>query len=136
MVNKKKENSCEIGEEEKCQTCREHLNECLICNPGYFIPDDEEKIKYECQKCPVGNCSFCNGTKLLNICHSCKYSLEPLYRDGKIVSCDYTCITGEEEKCATCLKENICSSCNEGYMLIKGKCIFYYYSFRATYYID
>ena len=131
--NKKEKTSCIIGEEEKCKSCKEDSNECLTCNPGYFIPDDEEKIKYECQKCPVANCSFCQGTKLSNTCHSCKYYLEPLIRNGKIISCDYTCETGEKEKCAICSKENICSSCNDGYILFKGKCLLDY-SFRATYY--
>ncbi len=97
-LNKKKKSSCVIGEEEKCKTCKKDSNECLSCNPGYFIPDDEEKIKYECQKCSIENCNFCNGTKLSNICHSCKYYLEPLIRNEKIVSCDYTCETGEKEK--------------------------------------
>jgi len=134
-LNKKTKSSCVIGEEEKCKTCKEPNNECLTCNPGYFIPDDEEKIKYECQKCPVANCSFCNGTKLSNICYSCKYYLEPLIRNDKIISCDYTCETDEKEKCATYSKENICSSCNDGYILFKGKC-FLDYSFRATYFTD
>ena len=107
----------------------------MTCNPGYFIPDDEDKIKYECQKCPVANCSFCNGTRLSNTCHSCKYYLEPLIRNDKIVSCDYTCVTGEKEKCATCSKENICSSCNDDYALLEGKCLLEY-SFSATYYTE
>ena len=133
-MNKKK-TPCIIGEEEKCKTCKEDSNECLTCNPGYFIPDDEEKLKYECQKCSVPNCSLCNGTKLSNTCYSCKYYLEPLIRNDKIISCDYTCETGEKEKCFTCSKENICSSCNDDYILVNGKCIFAY-SFRATYYTD
>jgi len=130
--NKTTKISCAIGEEEKCKTCKEASNECLACNPGYFIPEDEEKIKYKCQKCPVANCSFCNGTKLSNMCYSCKYYLEPLIRKDKIISCDYTCETGEKEKCAACSEENICSSCNDDYTLFKGKC-FLDYSFRATY---
>ena len=134
-INEKNKNSCDIGEEEKCKTCKEDINECLTCNPGYFIPDDEDKIKYECQKCPVANCSFCNGTRLSNTCHSCKYYLEPLIRNDKIVSCDYTCVTGEKEKCATCSKENICSSCNDDYALLEGKCLLEY-SFSATYYTE
>jgi len=101
-INKKNKNSCDIGEEEKCKTCKEDINECLTCNPGYFIPDDEDKIKYECQKCSVENCNICKGTKLSNTCHSCKYYLEPLIKNDKITSCDYTCVTGEKEKCATC----------------------------------
>ena len=130
-----KKTSCVIGEEEKCQTCKENSKECFTCNPGYFIPDDEEKIKYECQKCSVANCSSCNGTKLENICSSCKYYLEPFYKNEKIVSCDYTCETGGKEKCETCSKENICSSCNKDYILSEGKCS-YNYSFTATYYTD
>ena len=41
----------------------------------------------------------------------------------KIISCDYTCETGEKEKCATCSKENICSSCNDDYMLFNASLI-------------
>ena len=108
----------------------------LGTNDLQFVYDiDEETIKYECQKCSIGNCSFCQGTKLSNTCYSCKNYLEPLIRNEKIVSCDYTCKTGEKEKCATCSKENICSSCNDDFMLFKGKC-FLDYSFRATYYTD
>ena len=84
-INKKNKNSCDIGEEEKCKTCKEDINECLTCNPGYFIPDDEDKIKYECQKCSVKYCHFCNGTKLSNICYTCKYYLEPLIKMIKLL---------------------------------------------------
>ena len=56
-LNKEK-SSCIIGEEEKCRTCKEDINECLTCNPGYFIPDDEEKIKNECQNCPMQIVAF------------------------------------------------------------------------------
>ena len=41
------------------------------------------------------------------------------------------CNIGKNELCLTCEKEN-CGSCNSGYKLKCGKCIFIY-SFKATY---
>ena len=42
-----------------------------------------------------------------------------------------TCDKGENEKCLTC-KGDLCGSCNIGYKLKEGKCVFTY-SFKATY---
>ena len=42
-----------------------------------------------------------------------------------------TCDKGENEKCLTCEGDH-CGSCNIGYKLKEGKCVFTY-SFKATY---
>ena len=47
----------------------------LICDKGYFLPEDDPS---QCIKCSVEKCIECHGTKLSDICTSCKlgYLLE------------------------------------------------------------
>ena len=33
---------CETGTEEKCLSCNYNLEQCSECNPGYFIPENDE----------------------------------------------------------------------------------------------
>ena len=42
-----------------------------ICIEGYFIPEGQEKIKENCQKCSLDNCKICKGTNTSNYCFSC-----------------------------------------------------------------
>ena len=58
-----------------------------------------------------------------NECSLCGGNLEAIYSNNKIIKCNNTCETGEEEKCLTCYREkNECKSCNIGYKLVNGKC--------------
>ena len=92
-----------------------------ICGDGYFIPDDDETLK-DCQKCSLEGCQKCNGTYEKNDCYSCG-SLQSIYNNNKIIKCENTCETGDEEKCLTCDNNKAeCQSCNIGYQLVKGKC--------------
>ena len=91
------------------------------CNPGYFIPLDDETLE-DCQKCSLDKCIKCNGTYENNECISCG-DLENIYENGKIIECKNTCETGPGEKCLTCYEDKIaCKSCNTGYKLVDGKC--------------
>ena len=91
------------------------------CNPGYFIPLDDETLE-DCQKCSLDKCIKCNGTYDNNDCISCG-DLENIYENGKIIECKNTCETGPGEKCLTCYEDKIaCKSCNTGYKLVNRKC--------------
>ena len=104
----------------------------IECQPGYYLPEDDTNQKI-CQKCSVENCNKCHGTKLSNVCTTCNQFLTPIYENGKIILCKYTCETGDDEMCKTCDKtRNECSSCNLGYKLLNGKCVVNY-SFKAIY---
>ena len=62
----------------------------IICESGYFLPEDDPK---ECVKCSTENCEECHGTKNNNTCSRClpdcmiynnsicnkEYSLEAIY---------------------------------------------------------
>ena len=109
------EAKCTIGSEEKCKSCNnneEHLDQCETCNPGYYLPIDDE-FKQECRRCDIENCKICNGTIDSNICYECNDDFNPIYEEDKIKSCQ----------------------CNPGYKLIDGKCEINY-SFKATYYFE
>ena len=94
-----------------------------ICDSGYFIPNDDLTFE-DCQKCSIVGCIKCNGTYENNECTNCG-NLTAIYdkNSNKIVSCNKTCETGEEEKCLECLEDKIeCKNCNIGYKLVEGKC--------------
>ena len=42
--------------------------EKIICEPGYYLPEDDES---ECLKCSLDKCKICSGTKSNNICSEC-----------------------------------------------------------------
>ena len=90
------------------------------CDKGYYIPDDDKSLQ-DCQKCSLEGCQKCNGTYKNNECSSCG-NLKSIYYNNKIIKCNYTCETGDEEKCLTCDKDkDECISCNTGYKLVNGK---------------
>lgn len=82
--------------------------------------------KTKCSKCPNENWKICDIFS--NNCIKCKnnYRANIDIKSGLIKSCDLLCDLGEGDKCLTCEmkkgKESLCSSCNEGYKLINGKC--------------
>ena len=94
-----------------------------ICDSGYFIPDDDLTFE-DCRQCSINGCIKCNGTYENNECTNCG-NLTSIYdkNSNKIISCNKTCETGEEEKCLECSENKIeCKSCNIGYKLVEGKC--------------
>ena len=109
--------TCEIGENEKCRKCDntelEITKNCLICNEGYYLPDDSQN-KTICNPCEFG-CVDCYGNISEPICRSCKEEFKLI--DGE---CIKNCKLGLGELCHTCNYDNNnqdCSSCNEGYYL-------------------
>ena len=120
--------NCTIGENEKCLSCKTisgNDKECLECNEGYYLPINLQD-KTKCSKCPNENWKICDIFS--NNCIKCKnnYRANIDIYSGLIKSCDLLCDLGEGDKCLTCEmkkgKESLCSSCNEGYKLINGKC--------------
>ena len=120
------EELCSLGENEKCASCRTEIGrkkECLTCNEGYFINENEGSIKekYTCKKCDLDECLQCSEIKNKKVCLKCKEGFE--LKDG---SCfEETCSTGENEKCASCRTEagrkKECLTCNEGYFIYEDE---------------
>ena len=85
-----KEEKCEIGENEKCSSCRTdigHKKECLTCNEGYFIPDNSNSEI--CSKCSIENCKTCTvSPNNEEICLECKSTFtEKKNKNGTIDKC-------------------------------------------------
>ena len=65
------EETCEIGENEKCASCREEdgrKKECNLCNEGYY---NSEENPYICKKCSIENCKKCIFKFGKEICLEC-----------------------------------------------------------------
>ena len=118
---------CQIGDINKCRECDYGENECIECNPGYYIPSDDEK-KLECKQCSLNNCQFCHGTTDSNICDLCDDNYSPQTENNIIKTCviQVNCEIGSENKCASCsdTDRSKCGSCNLNYELNdNGECI-------------
>lgn len=130
---------CDLGENEKCSSCKNILgkeDECFDCNDGYYLPSNIlDKIK--CSKCPIEGCKRCDN--ISGKCQECKYNYEPITDEsnGIIINCNLQCKIGMGNKCLSCQtekgKEHQCSSCNIGYKLINGQCKEIENSFVAIY---
>ena len=83
-------NYCEIGKLDKCAKCSDEpgkINQCEICNKGYYLPENEDYNKTQCEKCQIKGCSVCSGNLINNICIKCESNLTAIYENGKIISC-------------------------------------------------
>ena len=118
---------CTTGTEELCKTCDEENEECLACNPGYYLPLDADD-KTKCKKCTdiVTNCNECHGNLYSVTCDNF------LTQNTKS-----TCNLNNEEKrefCRSVCKgeddENICNE-DLGYEMVDGECKLMY-SYRAV----
>ena len=114
------ESLCITGPDNFCKTCNIETNQCQTCNPGYYLPSDEENRKM-CKKCSDINdkCEECYGTKNSVKCLSCKNGYIPSYNNkNEILECNLPCTTGPDYSCKTCdMEKNQCNSCNDGYYL-------------------
>ena len=66
--------SCNKGENEKCRSCSENnetLLNCLTCNVGYYLPNENIYTLTKCRKCK-DNCNECEGDYYYNYCTKCK----------------------------------------------------------------
>ena len=125
------EKGCTTGTNEKCLTCDTNLNICSSCNDGYYLPTDATD-KSVCSKCPINNCKICSGASSSNTCTECFDGFPASLSNGVIHSCG-GCVIGEGDKCLTCDETTYkCTSCNDGYELIDGKCVINY-SIKATF---
>ena len=78
---------CEIGENNKCLKCNEEpgrINQCSLCNNGYYLP---ELNKTQCEKCLLDGCMTCSGNLIENKCTKCENNLSAIYKNGTIISC-------------------------------------------------
>ena len=127
---------CDIGENEKCFSCQTEegsKNNCLSCNDGYYLSENDND-KTKCKKFQIEGCKSCD--KYQGICDQCKKFYEPVINNGSIIEYKLICDFGEKNKCKTCNLENKnkCGSCNIGYKLMKnGTCIKLENSFTAIY---
>ena len=74
---------CEVGNNEKCITCNIEegkINECLECNPGFYLPKEN---KTQCKKCSLENCEICNN----DICTKCFDNFLTKFEAEDIISC-------------------------------------------------
>ena len=79
--------NCEIGENNKCLKCNEEpgkINQCSLCNNGFYLP---EYNKTQCEKCLLNGCMTCSGNSIENICIKCENNLSAIYENGTIISC-------------------------------------------------
>ena len=113
----KQEESCILGEGEKCKSCKKEKgmnNQCSECNEGYYLPIDKSQ-NLKCESCSkLENCISCNGTLNFPICNKCKTGFKLISNKCEKKSC----IIGSNEKCMSCKNgTEECLSCNEGYFL-------------------
>ncbi|EAR93516.2 transmembrane protein, putative (macronuclear) [Tetrahymena thermophila SB210] len=111
----------------KCDTCKtnDYLfdNNCSSQKPvkGAFCDDNTKK----CEKCSDQNCETCSSDK--NVCTKCNSSFPYIYQnkcysskpantscDSNNVCTDTTCPLN----CKTCDSKNICTQCNDPYLLL------------------
>jgi hypothetical protein len=86
---------CEIGTDNKCATCNDKpgkINQCLECNEGYYLPEDDMYNKTQCEKCSIDGCISCSGNGTFNKCLNCSAGLYPKFGNGEIISCDESSI--------------------------------------------
>ena len=122
-------NKCIEGENENCLKCNEEQDDCLSCNPGFFLPDDLSQ-NLKCLKCPIKYCKKCSGSALNPSCLSCENHTIP---DSEIDTKNCKVQIGEGPFCKTAdAINNECVSCNDGYNLENGKCILNYH-FKAIF---
>lgn len=133
LINGKCEEKCK-EKKDKCKTCnKEQLEQCLLCENGYYLPIDNKK---KCKKCQIDNCISCFGTEGEEKCSKCEYGFTLKNNHcAQIIINTEGCEIGEGDKCKSCDNENPgkCSLCNLGYEIENGLC-YGNYSFKAVYY--
>lgn len=97
------EKECEIGENEKCASCKTEIgrkNECNTCNEGYFISEDNSTF---CSKCSIENCKKCSILNNVEICDECLDTFIGKEKNGYIKTCE--CESGFYNKNGLCVKD-------------------------------
>ena len=57
----------------------------LICNEGFYLPEDNKEI---CQKCSIDECQICSGNINNDICYKCFDEFFPEIENDKIIFCN------------------------------------------------
>ena len=117
-----KRESCIIGQNEKCKSCKEEvdlIHQCQTCNEGYYLSENTNKTK--CLKCDIENCLECSEKNNNLRCLKCKNGYEPFNN----LCIEKECEIGKNEKCFSCRKEegrkNECQTCNDRYFISEEK---------------
>ena len=90
LINNKEciEKECNVGENEKCASCRTEKGrkkECLTCNKGYYIFKNNP---YKCSKCSINNCKKCFIYSNKEICLECENNFfEKRNKENMIENC-------------------------------------------------
>ena len=82
--------NCEIGDNNKCLKCNDEpgkINQCSMCNNGYYLPENNEYKNTRCEKCLIDGCMTCSGNLIENNCTKCENNLSAIYENGTIISC-------------------------------------------------
>ena len=75
---------CEINEDTQCKKCNteeEKIDQCLECNKGFYLPEDNNT---HCQICSIQNCEICENDN----CTKCLDNFLTKYENDTIISCD------------------------------------------------
>lgn len=75
--------NCKINENTQCKKCSEQegkIDQCLECNKGFYLPEDNYT---HCKKCPIENCEICEHNKCIKCFDNYLYKIE----NDSIVSC-------------------------------------------------
>ena len=120
-----------IGLNEKCKSCinnPELKYQCQNCNDGYYLSDKNKTI---CERCNKEGCLKCYNLDTKIYCSKCEEGYELINNECVEEKCEI----GDNEKCASCKRENgkrkECETCNQGYYLNENsnmrKCTKYFF---------
>ena len=82
--------NCEKGNGNKCKECNtnpEKVDQCLKCNEGFYLPEDEFFNRIICQKCSINGCKTCSGYFTNDKCLECIDGLGSLIKNNEIINC-------------------------------------------------
>jgi len=115
VINGQCNESCEVGENEKCASCNRNLDlikYCGSCNSGYYLDNKIEQTK--CQLCEdvYDHCQECEIINGNLTCYKCKKGYQLI---------NNTCFKNCDENCLNCYFDGInkgkCLQCKDRYFL-------------------
>ena len=83
LSGKKCLKNCEINENTQCKKCDnedEKIDQCLECNKGFYLSENNNT---HCKECSIKNCELCEN----NFCIKCLDNFLSKYENGIITSC-------------------------------------------------
>ena len=99
--------NCEIGENNRCLKCSDEpgkINQCSICNNGYYLPENNEYNNTQCEKCLINGCMTCSGNLIENKCTKCEAGKvsNGIKSFNEIKNCFKYEFKNDEAKCLSC----------------------------------